>query len=216
METIYSDGTYAAQNPSWHAEYSGWKATQISRALKRASLKPRKIAEVGCGAGGILAKLRQSLAAEYYGFDISDYAIRLARANEGINFTVGTIDGEYDVVLAIDVIEHIEDVFGFLRELRAHGRNFIFHIPLDMNCYSLLRGFIMSNRQGVGHLHYFSKDTALATLQDCGYSIKDWFYTPVVDVQPGISATVRKVLFPLSPDWVVKILGVYSLMVVAE
>lgn len=216
MPTIYADGTYATKNPTWHTEHSIWKAGQILKGIELAALRPRTVAEIGCGAGAILASLKEYIPAKYYGFDISDHAIGLARANQGIDFTVGGISGEYDLVLAIDVIEHVEDVFGFLRELRRHGRSFIFHIPLDMNCYSLLRGFIMMNRKGVGHIHYFSKDTALATLEDCGYTIKNWFYTPVVDVHPGFSASFRKVLFPLSPDWVVKVLGVYSLIVVAQ
>jgi hypothetical protein len=33
-------------------------------------------------------------------------------------------------------------------------------------------------RRKVGHLHYFTKETAIATLVDCGYNTIDQAYTP--------------------------------------
>lgn len=216
ITSIYTDGTYAAQNPDWHSEDSEWKAGQIIRAITLADIAPKTIAEVGCGAGAILSALKAKIPASYFGYDISPYAIQMAQKHEGIIFKNGSIAGTYDLVLGIDILEHIEDVFGFLREMRSHGRKFIFHIPLDMNCHGLLRGLVMSYRKSVGHIHYFSKDTALALLEECGYSVRHWFYTPVVDLHPSMSSSIRKILFRLFPDTTVKSLGVYSLMVVAE
>jgi SAM-dependent methyltransferase len=153
-----------------------------------AQIEPRKVAEIGCGAGAILAELHRCTTASLHGFDISPQAIAAARKNQGIEFTLGPISGSYDLVLAIDVFEHVEDVFGFLRDLRKHGTSFIFHVPLDMNVHALLRRPPMANRKKVGHLHYFNKDTALATLEESGYQPIHWFYTPVVDLYPGVAS----------------------------
>ena len=39
--TIYSDGTYLANNPGWHADDSAWKAGHIATMLARHAIVPR-------------------------------------------------------------------------------------------------------------------------------------------------------------------------------
>ena len=48
---LYSNGTYLEKNPLWYSDESPFKAAQILRMLERHRLKPKTIAEVGCGAG---------------------------------------------------------------------------------------------------------------------------------------------------------------------
>jgi len=68
----------------------------------------------------------------------------------------------FDVVMAIDVLEHVEDYFTFLRKISKKGKYKIFHIPLDMSVSAVLRiSPLIDGRKKVGHIHYFSKDTAL-------------------------------------------------------
>ena len=38
--TIYTDGTYLRNNPSWHTGDSAWKATHVLRMLERHHLSP--------------------------------------------------------------------------------------------------------------------------------------------------------------------------------
>ncbi|MDX9745689.1 MAG: hypothetical protein WCX84_00020 [Syntrophales bacterium] len=84
----------------------------------------------------------------------------------------------FDIVMAIDVFEHVEDCFGFLRKLKEKAEYKIFHIPLDLSVQTVLRSFpIIHGRKSVGHIHYFTKETALETLKDTGYLIIDYFYT---------------------------------------
>jgi cyclopropane fatty-acyl-phospholipid synthase-like methyltransferase len=218
--TIYTDGTYAAQNAAWHVEDSPWKARQILKALTLSGLRPTSMAEIGCGRGEILNQLSNQIRdCRFEGFDISLDAISKAASNSSVKFRVGSIQdmGFYDLVLGIDVLEHVEDVFGFLRDLRGHGKSFIFHIPLDMTAYGLLRGIPNINRRAFGHLHYFSRDTALSTLVECGYAVSHWFYTPTIDTWPKspINA-VRKILFALNEDIGAKIMPGYSVMAVCR
>ena len=42
----------------------------------------------------------------------------------------------------------------------------------------------MSQRRGVGHLQFYTKDLALETLTECGYTIDEWRYTGGVQ-NPG-------------------------------
>ena len=77
MSNIYTGGEYLKQNPTWHEEDSPWKALQVQTMLARHPLPIRSIAEIGCGVGGILAQLRQTLpdGIEFHGFDIAAAAI---------------------------------------------------------------------------------------------------------------------------------------------
>jgi hypothetical protein len=125
--------------------------------------------------------------------------------------------------LTIDVVEHVEDYMGFLRTLRAKGEYHIFHIPLDISAQRVLRsGPILGARRNLGHLHYFTKDTALATLRDTGYEILADFYTSgALDLAPNtlkslLTKIPRRLFFKLHKDLTVRVLGAYSLMVLAR
>jgi len=90
------------------------------------------------------------------------------RRHTSIEFHAGEAEGHYDLVLVMDVIENVEDCFGVRRRLRPHGDLVVFHVPLEFAGLYLLRNVPMAHREALGHLHYFSKDTALALLADTG------------------------------------------------
>jgi len=183
----YIDGNYLEKNPTWDVEDSSWKAANVLNIMLSNHLTPVRIAEVGCGAGEILHQLYLSLPTNclFSGFDISPQAILLCnqRSKARLQFTLGNLLEQklaqpFDIMLALDVFEHVEDYIGFLRHLRVMAEYKIFHIPLDMSLQSVMRTTpILNAREKVGHLHYFCKETALATLTDNGYQIVDWFYT---------------------------------------
>jgi len=224
----YSNGEYLLKNPTFHLEDSPWKAGQIRRAIIRYGLHPRTVAEIGCGAGEILVQLAREMPdVQFSGYELSPqgYALAATRASERLEyFNTDMLDErrEFDLVLCIDVFEHVEDCLGFLRRLRARGRSFLFHVPLDMNVQMVLRSSpLLGVRNSVGHLHYFSKQTALATLEDAGYRVKGWFYTPNGADRPKsrkarLLQLPRKACFAFHGELTARILGGYSLMIWAE
>ncbi|MGK6355291.1 class I SAM-dependent methyltransferase [Sphingomonas sp. DT-207] len=180
-------------------------------------------------SGEVLKQLQQTYpAAKLSGFDISPQAISLAKLRERNTLTFHHRDvcdapGCYDVLLALDVFEHVEDYFGFLRSINSLAILKIFHIPLDMNVIGVLRRTPMTSRASVGHLHYFSMETAIATLQDCGYQVLDWRYT-LSAAAPGAPSTgraraltlVRRVLSKVCPNLAARTLGGFSMLVLAR
>jgi hypothetical protein len=128
----------------------------------------------------------------------------------------------FDLLLCLDVLEHVEDYFGFLRGLRGKATHNIFHIPLVLSAQWVWRADpIMRERQQAGHLHYFTKETALATLRDTGYDVVDWFYTAGAIANPRsvkarLASWPRRLLSGINQDWVVRVLGGYSLLVLAK
>jgi 2-polyprenyl-3-methyl-5-hydroxy-6-metoxy-1,4-benzoquinol methylase len=221
---IYADGTYLARNPSWHVEDSAWKADQCAALLSDLQLTPASICDVGCGGGGVLAALGQRYpGAALAGFDPSVDAIALARQRHpGINFTVGDVESRYELALVMDVIEHVEDCFGLVRSLRPHADLALFHIPLELTCLSLMRNVLLAHRVAMGHIHYFTKDTALALLEDAGYKVVAHRYTPAVvdlaakDVRSRIVTALQRAGFRLAPDRSVLMVGGYALLVAAR
>jgi len=231
MSDIYEDGTYLDHNPSWHEEDSLWKAGKIQEIIKRNELTPAKIGEVGCGAGEILNQLsfEYGEGVEFYGYEISPQAFALCekKSTQNLHFELMDIlkDNEayFDIALAIDVFEHVEDYFAFLRKLREKADYKIFHIPLDLSVQSVLRSSpIIKGRKSKGHIHYFTVETALETLKDTGYEIIDCFYTgssvgvPSRNWKVALLKLPRKILFSINKKLAVRVLGGYSLMVLAR
>lgn len=225
--SIYSDGSYLASNPGWHAEHSPWKAQQVLRMLKQHDIHPHTVAEIGCGAGEILRQLSLNLPeARFSGFDISADAISLARSRESdrvqfFNMDFRTNSDHFDVLLVMDVVEHVEDCFGFLRSIRERAEYKIIHIPLDMSVSLLVRNRLMVVRKSVGHIHYFSKPTALALLEDTGYQILDYFYTPAYQIAPKdpvhrAMGAVRSLTMKVASDFTSMMLGGCPLLVLAK
>jgi hypothetical protein len=226
--TIYADGTYLDHNKSWHVEDSAWKAGKIVTMLSRHGLVPESVCEVGCGAGEILRQLSLVYPhTRFVGYELSPQAFELCRSRESANVHYENADllsqsVHYDCLLCIDVFEHVEDYLGFIRSLKPKASYTVFHIPLDMSIASLLRSNMLHARKSVGHLHYFSRDTALATLTDCGYEIIDSFYTPSAFEAPGFGWRQKfyqlryRCLFAMSQHFTVKLYGGSSLLVLAK
>jgi hypothetical protein len=229
-DSPYETGEYLANNPDWHAEDSPFKARWIADILERNRVEPAHIVEVGTGSGEILVLLRQRFPrALLEGYDISPqaYAIAAPKATEGLRFHCAdflTADSATpDVLMAIDVFEHVEDYMAFLKAIRPRGQFKVFHIPLDLSVQGLLRGTsIIAAREKIGHLHYFTKDTALAVLADCGYEVIDWNYTHGAETLPHRAFRTKVLNFPrrvlrrVNQDFAVRVMGGASIMVLAR
>ena len=120
------------------------------------------------------------------------------------------------------MFEHVENYMGFIRGLKEKGKLKVFHIPLDLSVSNIIRGRLMYGRNSVGHLHYFTPDTAIATLKDCGYEILDTMYTPIFLDLPSknwkakLIKLPRYILYKASPKLLSTLFGGVSLMVLAK
>jgi SAM-dependent methyltransferase len=229
---LYINGGYLKNNPTWNTEDSEWKATVITNLLQNNKVDVTDVVEIGCGAGENLVQLSKKNKGILLlrGYDISPQAIELAqkKATDKISFFKEDITGNEDfhtaLMLVIDVVEHVDDFYGFLRKLKAKSTYFVFHIPLDLSCRTILKPHILlQQRKDVGHIHYFTKEMVEWALTDAGYQITDWVYTkPVVDVKPAdsvkrfVKKILRNVSFALSKNWSAKKWGGYSIMILAK
>jgi SAM-dependent methyltransferase len=189
--------------------------------------RPHTVCEIGCGAGGILAELQKALPADVQltGYEISSQAHSLSAqfANTRCRYILGdafTNDTAYDLVLVMDVIEHVEDCFAFLRAAKRKGNLKLYHIPLDTSFNDVLRG---TNRwDSLGHLHLFTMETALKSVEYTGHRVIDWMLTPAFLSQPPrtmrnrLALPVRSLLRKVSASLGARAIGGYSILILAE
>jgi SAM-dependent methyltransferase len=230
VKDLYKDGTYLQNNPNWHQEESSWKAKQVLEVIKRNNVHLSTICDVGCGAGGVLRVLSERLpdTITYCGYDISPQAIALcSKMGEcNISFHLGDLleeDKMFDMVLGLDVVEHVEDYIGFLRKLKTKARYKLLHLPLDLAVQRVLRiSTIIMDMEHVGHLHFFTKETALAALKLADYKIiESSLIAKRVDLRMGgkkarFLTVPRKLLFSINKELAARVFGGWSLSVLAE
>lgn len=224
----YLTGEYLARNPTWDSEDSAWKAGLVLEMLKSHGIRPARVADVGCGAGVVLAELRKALPeARFTGFDIAPDAQQFWARHAGIEFRLGDFrslsDRNYDVLLALDVVEHLQDPFEFLVGIRPHAAHFVFHFPLDLSALTVLREApLLTQRRQVGHIHYYTRGLALALLEECGYEVVGWRYTGATFTAPRrtlktrLAALARRAAYAVAKDAGVRLFGGETLMVVAR
>lgn len=235
MTNQYTDGTYLEKVGDWHVADSRWKASKVFEMMERNRLVFDSVYDVGCGAGEVLVELQKRARRDvvFSGFDISPQAIDIARRKENASLKFYREDflaaeiAAPDLLLLLDVFEHVPDYLGFLDALRRKVDWIIFHIPLDMCTTALLQKseHMLYMRKQYGHLHYFSKETALATLVDVGYEMRDHFHTSDDEISGAtvrrsrtkkLLYQLRRQLFRARPDLAAACLSRFNLMVLAR
>ncbi len=229
-EEKYLSSDYLQHNPTWDCEDSPWKAKIVKEILLKNNLSPASICEVGCGAGGVLSSLGTSFKdTDLYGYDIAPDAEKFWQKHQGsgINFFIGdffTLNRQhFNLLMLLDVLEHVSDPFEFLNRLKGHADYFVFHIPLDLSAITVLREKpILNVRRKMGHIHYFTKGLALELLAECGYQVLDWQYTEAFRKVPKRSLQTLLALFPrmlfgaVSKDFGVRLFGGETLLILAK
>jgi len=226
----YIESDYLEENPDWDIQDSPWKVNKVITMLKKHTVEPNVACEVGCGAGACLAELRKHLGdTKLYGYDIAPDALKFWSDYEdaNIHFELGdflSMDTPYfDLMLMLDVLEHVADPHNFLCQVRERADRFIFHFPLDLSASSVLRETpLLHVRRKVGHIHYFTKGLALELLDECGFEVVDYQYTgaafnaPQATLKTRLVSLPRRLIYALNKDIGVRLLGGETLMVLAK
>lgn len=228
MEDRYNNGTYLNQNQQWHQEDSPYKAGLVMQMLRHSRQDFKTCADVGCGAGRVTSILANTFTDKiFHGFDTSRDATRFWAENAAGNLTFSSrnifdVQERFDLVLCLDVFEHVDDYIGFLRELRLRGAQFIFNVPLDMSVAKLVTGGLRFVREEVGHLHYFNTYTTLETLKYAGYKIENFFLSAMFrrtmprNLRQAVMLAPRLLTSFLGDNLSAVLTGGYSLVVLAS
>jgi SAM-dependent methyltransferase len=192
------------------------------------------VGDIGCGVGQILFELSQDSYfsdTTFVGYDVSPHAIDIASKRKTPKLTYRQIDlldhgytESFDVLLVIDVVEHIRDCYGFLEKCKAKASFKVFHFPLDLHVSGLIRNTYMRSRYTVGHLHYFTADHVTAILRDTGYEILESTYTSAAldlyrlhpSIWKALANVPRSVVSWASTRVAARLFGGYSFLILAR
>ena len=115
---------------------------------QRKPLEKVKILDIGCG-GGLLSEPMRRLGAEVVGIDASDKNIKIAKShakknNLDIKYLCASPENlnivtKFDVILNMEIVEHVEDVDFFLRScsklLKKNGIMFVATLNKTLKSY---------------------------------------------------------------------------------
>jgi SAM-dependent methyltransferase len=158
------------------------KADHVERLLPS---RPARLVEIGCGDGALLAELgRRGAAAALAGFDVSEEAVRAARARglEAIDAFDGhrlpVPDDAFDVALLSHVLEHVTQPAELLREAARVAPAVIVEVPLEASL-SGRRASRRARSAGIGHVQVLDRAGARAIVEDAGLRVTDELMDPL-------------------------------------
>ena len=122
-----------------------WRHSVLLRQLNRARFRGKIALEVGCGHGLVREMLERDRGIRVDGCDLNQHALEKATSGKGRLLVYDVFDrnsemlGAYDLLLLMDVIEHIDDDLEFvkvsLQHLKPDGL-VVINVPAHMNFYS--------------------------------------------------------------------------------
>jgi 2-polyprenyl-3-methyl-5-hydroxy-6-metoxy-1,4-benzoquinol methylase len=180
-------GNVAPEGASLYDEKKEWYYAFVRKDI--APLLPRgagRVLEVGCGGGGTLAWLKESGHAEWTaGIELSPEAAQVARTRVDqvycgdLNEFLGDFPaGSLDLILCLDVLEHLVDPWAVMARLQAllrPGGKLIASLPnvrhRSVVLPLLLHGKWEYREAGImdrTHLRFFSRQGIAAMLRQAG------------------------------------------------
>ncbi|CAN5154329.1 hypothetical protein BH11PAT1_BH11PAT1_2480 [soil metagenome] len=148
--------------------------------LKRYTTSKAKVLDVACAFGDLLSLLDSDTYATY-GIDISNYALARAKKNTKAHLIQGDLNKKlpyqnnfFDVIFALDIIEHVESPHLFLLELERilKKRGILFIQTPNIN--SIFERFAKEKWFGYQddtHLHLFTRKSLQFLLKQSEFSI---------------------------------------------
>lgn len=169
----------------WH----GIKITTAKKILKQEDFE--SLLDVGCASGYMLSQIQKTFPEkEYSGVDIYDKAIRFAKQKyPSIRFKVASADklpfeeGEFDLIICYETIEHVEDPTSSLKEMkRVLKKGGLLVLAMDSGNW-MFRAiwFVWEKTTGKvwegAHLHPFNHHELETVVLKSGFKIKDKIFS---------------------------------------
>jgi len=170
---------YGSGNPVVRRLMAGFERS-LDQLFARAS--PQSVLDVGCGEGVLTERWAQRLAGgRVVGIDLEDPKLRSEwdrRRRENLEFLAGRAEtlpfaaGEFDLVAAIETLEHVEDPELALAEIaRVARRHVLVSVPREplWRMLNVARGaYVRQLGNTPGHVNHWSKRSFVSLLERHG------------------------------------------------
>ncbi|MDA8239464.1 MAG: glycosyltransferase [Nitrospiraceae bacterium] len=222
--------------------YYSFARGEIIEAIVKNGLAASRVLEIGCAGGATGQRLKQERQVDFYaGVEVSEQAALLARQylDKVIVADIESADllehgleyGEFDLIIALDVLEHLYnpwDVLAGLRRFLRPGGHVIASVPNVQNITvvnSLIQGSWKYESAGIldaTHLRFFTRSEIESLFLGAGLSLlkTEYVLNPPVDVskiqETGNCLTHEKMsLTGLNREEVLRFF-VYQYIIIAE
>ena len=141
------------------------------------------VLDVGCGYGAVAHSIATRSGARVTGLDLSPDQVARARAryaDSRLSFVVGTApdelpDGPFDVIVASNVLEHIDDRRGFLTRIqsRLSPRRWLIRVPMTDRDWTvpLRRELGVRHFSDPTHFVEYTRESFEREIADAGFAI---------------------------------------------
>ena len=141
-----------------------------------APLRPASTLDAGCGEGETLVRLGPLLGERIAAVDLSAYSVgRAAERLPAVDTQVASVtdlpfaDSSFDLVLCLEVLEHLDDPAAAVRELaRVAAAGVVVSVPFEpwFRIGSLLRGkYVRTLGNHPEHVNHFNRGSLAALLE---------------------------------------------------
>lgn len=193
IERHYSEGLYWQNR---RHERSSYKINLLMKLIgdpKSFFHSGFKGAEIGCGNGAYLLPLEHEIDKHIekfslVGFDIAPNAIKAAiednEQDSHIQFLIGSAEDireKVDCIFLMDVVEHVENPYSFMRKLKGKSKYIIVHLPLEHSFGHIVLGKPTKSYNDFKHIHFFSWETANILFRETGFSVDKFQFTGSVN-----------------------------------
>lgn len=200
-----------------HADAFGWGPASAvvdpERAERLRHFVRGSVLDVGCGTG-IYVDVLARAGHDAVGLDRSGALIAFAREHRAGRFEVGNAealpyaDGTFDTVMALDLLEHVDDhaVLGEL--VRVARERVIAIVPLPTPEPLAATGLLYKHHEDPTHLRYYEPEDLEALVRAAGWQVEaleaiakvDWnglVLETVGHPRPSVRRWIHRALFKL-------------------
>jgi SAM-dependent methyltransferase len=159
-----------------HKKLKNW---WFARRIKGLAIQRRRVLEIGYAHGNLLKALQREGTFEVEGIDYSEGPLQHLKSL-GLNVSISSVEAKnypdeyFDVVVAIQVLEHVHQPIRFITEvhrvLSRRGRIY-FQVPCPTYWRSRLAGKRWKCFWPPGHLWYFSPKAIRIFLSKYGFRV---------------------------------------------
>lgn len=175
---------YKDQNKNWLLRkvnlYGIEKRCRIINSIN-GEKRGGRLLDIGCSTGLFLNEIRRKGSWEVWGNDTSEYAAKIAREQYKLQVFLGSViqanypTGFFDVVTLWDVLEHLPDPSGTLKEISRITKpnsHMVLRVPNYDSFDSKLFGLAWAGFDVPRHYYVFSKQNINRLLEGNGFNIK--------------------------------------------